>query len=672
MSGGLQPKREEMDLARQAPRIRKAFDEVLLRTLQILAPTMSAAYVVLAYFHTRMLAPEHAAIMAPVAIVTAGIFGLVGVAAHGGRVPTSQTHTATALCGTIASFNILLHMHVTQDPSQIMLLLLGIVSGGALLILRHSLGAFVIFTVTGWTVVVVLSPTGLDWQHNIFGVFCAVLISFVIHAGRVAALKKLHHMHLKELDERKNLQEILIRRAFHDDLTGLPNRRLLAERITHELRTGRGGSDAGKLAVLFIDLDEFKVVNDTLGHQAGDDLITVVASRLAASVSSAAAVARIGGDEFVVMDPSVDSATEAIEIARRIQRALRAPVITRGVEHFLTASIGIAVAEEGCEGADALLRDADTAMYRAKRSGAGRIECFRQHMHHEARRHSVVRNELPRAIERDELRLVYQPQFCLRTGQLKGVEALIRWERPGERMAIPPSEFIPLAEQSGVIVQIGEWVLDRACTEALELQRAAGRELTMAVNLSARQLTESDFVPNVERRLERAGFDPTLLELEITEGVFLDQATRVERALADLHKLGTRLAIDDFGTGYSSLSYLSRLPVSTLKIDKSFLELAGNDSHSDAMVRGIVALGHAADLKVIAEGIETADQLRLLRHAVCDEGQGFLLSRPITLESLLASPVLQHGVATEISLAGLGTPDFTSEEEQPEPISARL
>jgi diguanylate cyclase (GGDEF)-like protein/PAS domain S-box-containing protein len=436
---------------------------------------------------------------------------------------------------------------------------------------------------------------------------------------------------VRDVSERKQAQLALAHQALHDALTGLPNRVLVAERLEQALaRSARTGAE---VAVLFVDLDRFKVINDSRGHAAGDELLVTVAERLRRVVRTSDVVARFGGDEFVVVCEDQTAAFEAALVAERITEILREPILVDGQEIFLTASVGIAVADRACS-PDSLLRDADAAMYRAKERGRARSEFFDATMRTEAIEHLETQSALHRAIERDELRVFYQPVIELATGAVTGVEALVRWEHPQHGL-VSPASFIPLAEETGLIVPIGAWVLEQATAQLARWRAQSwGRSLTLNVNLSARQLRQPDLMATLLSSLLSSGIEPAALCLELTETAFMEDADGHRTTLAGIQELGVSLAIDDFGTGYSSLTYLKRFPVSVLKIDQAFVRGLGEDAADTAIVKSVIDLAHALGLVVVAEGVETADQVAYLRRLGCDLAQGYYFARPQTPQDL--------------------------------------
>ena len=444
-----------------------------------------------------------------------------------------------------------------------------------------------------------------------------------------------------DLTERKALEERLQHRAFHDYLTDLPNRQLFVDRLGRALdRTGR--KKVRKVAVLFTDLDEFKVINDSLGHEAGDSLLTLVAERLERCLRPEDTLARFGGDEFVVLIEDIDGPEVAVRVAERITAELERPFLLEGRELFASSSIGIGLGDSSEKTPEDLLRDADTAMYRAKEEG-GTFRVFDPGMYRRAKDRLELEGDLRRTLEapQEQFPVFYQPLVSIPDGKIVGMEALLRWRHP-EYGLLVPSGFIPVAEQAGLIVPIGRWVLGEACRRAREWQERYPGEapLTVAVNLSARQLRYPELVGEVEDALRRVDLDPGSLTLEITESFLVEDGESSSGTIRRLKDLGVRLAIDDFGVGYSSLSYLRYLPVDQLKLDRVLLENLDKDPKNLAIVRAAVDLGHSLDIEVVAEGVETHEEFEELRKLGCDVGQGMYWWRPRLpeeVETLLAS-----------------------------------
>ena len=428
--------------------------------------------------------------------------------------------------------------------------------------------------------------------------------------------------------ERKAFEDRLAHQAHHDPLTALPNRVLFLEFLV--LALARARRHRSSVAVLFLDLDRFKVVNDSLGHDAGDELLVAMARRLKGVVRPGDTIARFGGDEFTVLCEDLSgphARQQAIDLAERLLEAIHAPFELDGDEAFLSASIGIALASGPSERPEALLRDADAAMYRAKERGKGRWELFDEQMRSTALQRLETENALHRALDRGEFRVFYQPVISLSEGRCIGAEALVRWQHP-ERGLVAPYEFITLAEETGLIVPLGAWVLEEACRQVARWQRdfRADDSFIVSVNLSARQLAQPDLVASVANALERAGADARNLCLEITESVLMDDAEGTIGSITALKSLGVKLSIDDFGTGYSSLGYLKRFPVDSVKVDQSFVDGLGSDPEDSAIVAAVISLGHALGLTVVAEGVESAEQLEELIALGCDQAQGFFFA----------------------------------------------
>jgi diguanylate cyclase (GGDEF)-like protein/PAS domain S-box-containing protein len=449
----------------------------------------------------------------------------------------------------------------------------------------------------------------------------------------------------RDISERKAFEEQLAHQAFHDPVTGLANRALFADRVSHALRsTVRTGS---LVAVMFIDLDDFKTINDSLGHQAGDAVLAEVAARLERASRPADTVARFGGDEFAILLDGVTGSDEAAMIGDRLLLTLEVPFQVDGQQVYPRASMGICMSDEDllAQDAEELLRNADVAMYMAKRDTKGRYRLFEPAMHERVVERLELRSELQRALDEGQLEVYYQPVVRLSNGGNYGVEALLRWHHP-TRGLVAPGSFIPLAEETGLILPIGRWVIDQACRKGAELQASGMESIRISVNLSVKQLQSETIVEDVASALKRTGLIPSSLVLEITETVMLEDADTAVQRLQALKDLGVRIAMDDFGTGYSSLSYLSRLPVDILKMDRAFL---GGHMDDNGIAAAIMAIGERLGLEVVAEGIERPDQIDSLQSLGFDLGQGFLLGRPMPAQALD-----QHYAAEAEALEPLG------------------
>ena len=422
--------------------------------------------------------------------------------------------------------------------------------------------------------------------------------------------------------------------AFHDSLTGLPNRAMFTELLKAEIESSHRHGEH-MFAVLFLDLDRFKNVNDSLGHTHGDLLLVAFAERLEHSLRPLDTLARFGGDEFAILLSGMSDATDAVRVAQRIQDELTQPFVLDKNSAFATASIGIAFSSSGYDRADDILRDADIAMYRAKENGKARYEVFDHGMHARAVSRLQLESDLRQAIEQKEFCVYYQPIVSLQTGRLAGFEALVRWNHP-RRGLVSPADFIPVAEETGLIVPIGQWVLNEACAQVRQWQidSPSHRSLSLSVNLSARQVAHPDLLQRIKEALASSKLNPHCLKLEITESVVMENAEAAAQMFKQLRLLGVQLSIDDFGTGYSSLSYLHRFPLNYLKIDRSFVSRLTTDN-DNAIVRTISTLARNLGMEVIAEGIETEEQFLQLKMLGCEYGQGYLFSRPVANEAVM-------------------------------------
>lgn len=440
----------------------------------------------------------------------------------------------------------------------------------------------------------------------------------------------------EDITERKRAEEQLLHDAFHDRLTGLPNRALFMDQLGRSLRHTKRRDDY-LIAVLLLDLDHFKIINDSLGHLIGDHLLIAIARRLENSLRVTDMVARLGGDEFAILLEDIKDISEATFVTDRIQRTLTLPFNLDGHEVFTTASIGIALSATGYDRSEDLLRNADTAMYRAKAHGRARHEVFDRAMHDRAVARLQLETDLRRAIERKEFQLYYQPIVLLETGRIVGFETLVRWQHL-RRGFVAPAEFIPVAEETGLIIPINRWMLREACRQmrTWQSQFPVSPPLTMSMNLSGKQFTQSDLIEQIDEILQETGLEASSLKLEITESAIIEYAEAATVMISQLRSRGIHLCLDDFGTGYSSLSYLHHFPIEMLKIDRSFVkQMDGGGDHIE-IVRAIVTLAHNLGIAVVAEGVETAEQLAQLRALECTYGQGYLFSEPVDSEAMAA------------------------------------
>ncbi|MCU1244227.1 MAG: sensor diguanylate cyclase/phosphodiesterase, partial [Acidobacteria bacterium] len=431
---------------------------------------------------------------------------------------------------------------------------------------------------------------------------------------------------VRDITERTYAEEQIKHLAYHDALTGLPNRLLFKDRLTVALSHAQ--RERTRLAILFLDLDRFKVINDSLGHNIGDQLLQAVAARVSSCVRESDTVARLGGDEFTLLLPNLLRSDDAAPIAQKILEAVRYPFHIEGREFFITTSIGISLYPEDGTDAETLIKNADTAMYQAKEQGRDNYQLFNAFVNAKALQRIALEHGLRRALQNDELEVHYQPIFDFRSGRITGMEALLRWNHP-DMGVVPPAVFIPIAEATGTMVPIGLWAMRRACEQAKTWHDSGFRNLSLAVNLSVTQLQQADLVPRVHDVLAETGLPPRLLELEITESSAMQSPEGSIRTLYELKKLGIRISLDDFGTGHSSLSYLKRFPIDTLKIDQSFVRDITSDPDTAAIVTAIIAMAHSLRLKVIAEGVEFTDQANFLKRYGCDQMQGYLIRAPV-------------------------------------------
>jgi diguanylate cyclase (GGDEF)-like protein/PAS domain S-box-containing protein len=430
----------------------------------------------------------------------------------------------------------------------------------------------------------------------------------------------------RDITQRRQAEALVHFRAHHDALTGLPNRALLNDRLAAAIDQAR--ASARELWVVFLDLDRFKLINDSLGHKVGDMLLQIIAQRMQGVLRGSDTIARMGGDEFVLLMPDYPAGSLSTALIQRIMDAVCAPVSAAGNELLISCSMGIAVYPADGEAADMLVEHADVAMYRAKQAGRNNYRFYKAEMNELAMYRLRMENDLRNALENREFVLHYQPQMDLKSGRVTGVEALLRWQHPRPGL-VQPAEFIGVAEEIGLIVPIGAWVLGQACEQAVAWQRAGCAPVKIAVNLSARQFVQKELAASIAAALERSGLPASQLEIEITESLMMTDVESAAATLNELRQLGVQLAVDDFGTGYSSLYYLKRFPIDELKIDRSFVRDIGSDPDGEAIVGAIISLAHSLGMRVVAEGVERQEQLAYLARCGCDAMQGYLFSAPL-------------------------------------------
>jgi diguanylate cyclase (GGDEF)-like protein/PAS domain S-box-containing protein len=436
---------------------------------------------------------------------------------------------------------------------------------------------------------------------------------------------------VEDITERKNYEQQIEYQATHDSLTGLPNRTLLADRLQQCISFA--DRYHSKVAVAFVDLDQFKMINDSMGHHIGDEMLVTMAARLAACVRDSDTVVRLGGDEFVLLINGLHKVEDVSQSMQRVLATIAQPFVINGWDYAVSCSIGVSIYPDDGSDYNTLLKSSDSAMYKAKQAGRNNFQFYTRELNAMLMERMDIEYRLRRAIENKEFQLYYQPKVDFVSGRICGAEALVRWQPPGEEM-ISPGSFIPVAEETGMIEEIGSWVLSEACRKARELREMLGYPVPVAVNVSPRQFRQPGLVRMVESALQRAGLDAGCLELEITESMLVHDTEKFIETLHALKALGVSLAIDDFGTGYSSMAYLKHFPIDRLKIDKAFVDDLETEPANLAILRAIVALGQSLGLKVIAEGVETQYQYDYLRSIGCDEFQGYFFSRPVTAEVL--------------------------------------
>lgn len=450
----------------------------------------------------------------------------------------------------------------------------------------------------------------------------------------------------EDITQRKQFEEKLHHQAYHDALTGIANRRYFAEQL-NSLLTRQKKTAKFKFAVLLIDLDRFKNVNDSLGHQAGDKLLKLVAEKIKYCLRTNDLLARLGGDEFGILLSATDSKDQVATIASRITLATEVPFMICDQEVRISASVGVVTNTDGYETADDLIRDADLAMYHAKNSGKAQFQFFSHQMHETALTSLTVETELRKAIERCELVLYFQPIIKIESGDLEGFEALIRWQHPKQGLVLP-DQFIPIAEETGLILPMGDWVIKEGCRKLAILKKQTNKTLSMNLNVSVKQFLQDDFVDKFKREVSQAGISPDDIKLEFTESLLMEHTQKAVQKLKSLRDLGTKLSIDDFGTGYSSLSYLQQFPIDQIKIDRSFINAMNKKEESWKIVKSILALASSLDMSTLAEGVETRSQLDRLSKLSCGSAQGYLIAKPMPWEDLLKwsivdlTPILQE------------------------------
>jgi len=482
---------------------------------------------------------------------------------------------------------------------------------------------------------------GFDWQiirkDGIEGFIETSISLQKDSSGKSTGFKGIVH----DITERKRAEEQINYMATHDVLTGLPNRLMFNQLLIQAIRSAQ--RHKRQLAVFFIDLDRFKTINDSLGHEAGDRMLKEMARRFKRSLRADDVVGRLGGDEFVILTGEVDELSQIANVARKILSNVIKPMLLQGEECGVTASVGISIYPENGTDEQTLIKNADVAMYFAKEEGRNNYQFYSEDIQSLSNKRMLIETNLRRALENNELSLKYQAKVNLKTGRITGVEALLRWKNPIIGL-ITPKQFIPVAEETGLIVPIGRWVMKTACAQNVAWQRQGLHPVCMAVNLSLRQLTDDRLLEDIKAALDESGMAPNLLELEITESMVIQNLEHMIEVLTNIKKMGVRLAIDDFGTGYSSLAQLKHFPIDTLKIDRSFIHNLPEDSENQAITEAVIAMAKTLNLTVVAEGVETQEQEGFLRNLICDEMQGFYFSKPVAPDKF-ADLLSKHGAA---------------------------
>jgi diguanylate cyclase (GGDEF)-like protein len=653
-----------------------ALEQIVYNALRSVLIGLTLLYLLLAVSHCLVLPKAMVLPMMTVALTTAAIFG--GLYLCFNKFPPALRWTYF-IGFTIAFFalsNSLLHLYLSKQPFQTTNLIL-LLLGASLFILSERWFVLILtVTLIGWiSTVWYMEVTAEIWQHYGFALFMGAILATVVNYVQIRNMGRLERWRLtseqqtarleSEVIERKAAEtklrqnkgeletqvrertaalerEIVERKSYaaqlehlvaHDSLTQLPNRNLLKDRLKQAIAHAHRSN--GLVAVLFLDLDRFKLVNDSLGHRAGDLLLQEIAKRLTFSVRKEDTVARLGGDEFVMVLQGLAHSEQAALVARKVLEQIRQPVALDKQEFYVNCSIGISLFPKDGKNVSALLKHADIALHRVKEQGRNNLQFYTNEMNTRFNERLKLAHDLRQALESDQLNLHYQPQIELRSGRVVGVEALLRWQHP-QLGAIPPTQFVPLAEENGLIVPIGEWVLRTACDQAKAWRDMNLSDLRMSVNLSARQFMQVNLLDQVYKILRETTSHPLHLELEITESLLMTDVKEAIKILQAFKAIGVCIAIDDFGTGYTSLSYLQRLPVDRLKIDRSFVQAIALDSDVAAIALAIITMAHSLQLKVIAEGVENKTQINFLKTNRCDEIQGYYFCPPQSSKKMTA------------------------------------
>jgi diguanylate cyclase (GGDEF)-like protein len=671
------PRIESLDLAQPMipdMALKIALEQIVYNALRPVLISLSILYLLLAIGHGLVLSEAIALPMMAVASLTAIVFAGLYLCFVKYPPALRWTYIIGFTVALFALSNSLLHLYLSKQPFQTTNLIL-LLLGTSLLILSAR-WFFLVLTVTlaGWiTTVWLLGAATETWLHYGFGLSMGAVLAILVNRVQIRNMARLERWRLeseqrtaklqrevverkaaetklrqikigleaqvkertsaleREIAERKSYAARLEHLVYHDSLTQLPNRNLLKDRLKQAIAHGQRSN--GLVAVLFLDLDRFKLINDSLGHRAGDLLLQEIAKRLTLSVRQEDTVARLGGDEFVVVLQELAQAEQAALVANKILERIRQPVALEKQEFYVNCSIGISLFPRDGKNVSALLKHADIALHRVKEQGRNSLQFYTTEMNARFTERINLAHNLRQALQSKQLHLHYQPQIDLHSGRVVGVEALLRWRHP-RLGAIPPAQFVPLAEENGLIVPIGEWVLRTVCDQAKTWQDMGIADLRMSVNLSARQFMQVNLLDQVYKILRETTPHPLHLELEITESLLMTDVEEAIKILRAFKAIGVHTAIDDFGTGYTSLSYLQRLPVDRLKIDRSFVQAITLDADAAAIALAIIAMAHSLQLKVIAEGVETETQMAFLKANRCDEIQGYYFCPPQSGEEM--------------------------------------
>jgi diguanylate cyclase (GGDEF)-like protein len=654
--------------------LKLALEQIVYNALRSVLISLAILYLLLAIGHNLVLPETMVLPMTVMALTTAVVFGGLYLCFAIKPPALRWTYSIGFTIALFALSNSLLHLYLSKQPFQTTNLILLLLGTGLLILSTRWFFAVLIVTLIGWMITVGLVGVATDaWLHYGFALFMGATLAIVVNQVQIRTMSRLERWRLtseqqtarlesevaerkvaeeklrqikvgleaqvrertaaleREIVERKSYAAQLEHLVYHDSLTQLPNRNLLKDRLKQAIAHAHRSSSL--VAVLFLDLDRFKLVNDTLGHRAGDLLLQEIAKRLTLSVRKEDTVARLGGDEFVIVLQGLAHLEQAALVGRKVLEQIRQPVALDKQEFHVNCSIGISLFPRDGKNVSVLLKHADIALHRVKDQGRNNLQFYTAEMNTQVTESLNLAHSLRQALESDQLHLHYQPQIELHSGQVVGMEALLRWQHP-RLGVIPPAQFVPLAEENGLIVPIGKWVIRTACDQAKIWQDMGLSNLRMSVNLSARQFMQVNLLDQVYNILQETTSHSLHLELEITESLLMTDVEEAIKILRAFKAIGVHTAIDNFGTGYTSLSYLQRLPVDRLKIDRSFIQAISLDPDAAAIALAIIAMAHSLQLKVIAEGVENETQMTFLKTNRCDEIQGYYFCPPQSGEKM--------------------------------------